>query len=96
MLVPSSGSSSGSYPKVAGSSPAPAMKKALSERLFVSKITGSSTRTHNLQVMSLITWLSKKFMIAAMNPLDRIDIHIQVPRVDYKKLSGDWMEGRTN
>jgi len=23
--------------------------------------------------------------------LDRIDIHIEVPRVDYEKLSGDWM-----
>ncbi|SRR5258706_1708377 len=41
-------------PKVAGSNPAPAIKKALCKCLFVLKECGIRTQTHDAQVMSLI------------------------------------------
>jgi hypothetical protein len=40
-------------PKVAGSSPAPAIKKALLECLFILKVSGHRTSTHNPQVTSM-------------------------------------------
>jgi hypothetical protein len=112
-------------PKVAGSSPAPAIKKALFGCLFVLKVSGIRTRTHNSRVAgsspntamfllrsdvlayhrheSLYMRLSRKWSKTFHSPatvtkyqkqisdplFDRIDIHIEVPRVDYKKLSGN-------
>ena len=44
-------------PKVAGSNPAPAIKTGTHECLFSFKLRGMGSRTYNLNVMSLTSWM---------------------------------------